>query len=234
MADLRRCGVPVDGVAVDGVAVRAGTWLLDVRAVPAMKQELTRSVEAWAATHPLDAGMPLSALASGLGIAPELVLAIVVPPLRVESGRVTDARATLPAGLLSALEKLEAQLSVDPFRAPDAARLAELGFDRAALAAAVRAGRLLRLADGVVLLPGVPDAAAKILSGLPQPFTTSEARVGLSTSRRVVLPLLALLDEARLTRRLPDDRREVIASIPAGRRIGAVQEDLAGDLGGGR
>jgi selenocysteine-specific elongation factor len=60
-----------------------------------------------------------------------------------------------------------------------------------------------------VLLPGADLLAAKWLAELPQPFTTSEARVRLRTSRRVVLPLLAHLDKAGLTRRLPDDRREV-------------------------
>ena len=48
------------------------------------------------------------------------------------------------------------------------------------------------------------------LRELPQPFTTSEARVRLGTSRRVVLPLLEHLDRAGLTRRLPDDRRAVV------------------------
>ena len=75
------------------------------------------------------------------------------------------------------------------------------------MAAAVRAGRLLRLADGIVLLPGADRSAAARLASLPQPFTTSQARVELGTSRRVALPLLAHLDRLGLTRRLPDDRR---------------------------
>jgi selenocysteine-specific elongation factor len=61
-----------------------------------------------------------------------------------------------------------------------------------------------------VLLPGAgPDAAAR-LARLAQPFTTSAARQELGTSRRVVLPLLDQLDRAGLTRRLADDRREVV------------------------
>jgi selenocysteine-specific elongation factor len=47
------------------------------------------------------------------------------------------------------------------------------------------------------------------LSSLAQPFTTSEARQALQTSRRVVLPLLAHLDRTGRTVRLPDDRRRV-------------------------
>jgi selenocysteine-specific elongation factor len=63
-----------------------------------------------------------------------------------------------------------------------------------------------------VLLPGADRLAAAWLAELPQPFTTSEARKRLGTSRRVVLPLLGHLDRLGLTRRLPDDRREVIGS----------------------
>jgi selenocysteine-specific elongation factor len=48
-----------------------------------------------------------------------------------------------------------------------------------------------------------------VLATLPQPFTLSEARQALRTSRRVAVPLLELLDRRRLTRRLPDDRRTV-------------------------
>ena len=49
----------------------------------------------------------------------------------------------------------------------------------------------------------------QVLAGLPQPFTLSEARRALDTSRRVAVPLLELLDRAGATRRLPDDRRTV-------------------------
>jgi len=61
-----------------------------------------------------------------------------------------------------------------------------------------------------VLLPGADVRAVEELSALPQPFTTSEARSRLGTSRRVVLPLLEHLDRSGLTRRLADDRRLVV------------------------
>ncbi|HEY4464698.1 MAG TPA: SelB C-terminal domain-containing protein, partial [Streptosporangiaceae bacterium] len=43
----------------------------------------------------------------------------------------------------------------------------------------------------------------------PQPFTTAEARKALDTTRRVAIPLLEFLDRARITERLPDDRRRL-------------------------
>jgi selenocysteine-specific elongation factor len=74
---------------------------------------------------------------------------------------------------------------------------------------AARAGALVRLADGVVLAPGALERAVEVLAGLTQPFTTSEARQALDTSRRVALPLLLALDQQGATQRLPDDRRAV-------------------------
>ncbi len=70
-------------------------------------------------------------------------------------------------------------------------------------------GLLLRVADLVVLAPGADAEAARYLGGLPQPFTTSQARQALRTSRRVVIPLLEYLDRARITERLPGDLRRL-------------------------
>jgi selenocysteine-specific elongation factor len=94
-----------------------------------------------------------------------------------------------------------------PFSAPDAERLRELGLDTRAAAAAERAGLLRRLPGNVVLAADAPGRAARILARLPQPFTAAEARRALQTTRRVVIPLLELLDREGITRRLPDDRR---------------------------
>ena len=99
-----------------------------------------------------------------------------------------------------------------PFAAPDGERLRALGLDARALAAAARAGLLLRVADLIVLAPGADKEAARALAELPQPFTTAEARQALSTTRRVAIPLLEYLDRARITERLPDDRRRLRSS----------------------
>jgi selenocysteine-specific elongation factor len=115
----------------------------------------------------------------------------------------------LPAPVARSVEKVRADLVAQPFVAPDAARLVELGLGPRELGAAVRAGALVRVADGIVLLPGALDDAVTVLSGLAQPFTLSDARQALGTTRRVAVPLLELLDRRGSTRRLPDDRRVV-------------------------
>ena len=60
-----------------------------------------------------------------------------------------------------------------------------------------------------MLAPGADKAAAGVLAGLEQPFTTSQARQALRTSRRVAIPLLEYLDRARVTERLPGDLRRI-------------------------
>jgi selenocysteine-specific elongation factor len=113
----------------------------------------------------------------------------------------------LPARVADAVRVVLADLADAPFGAPDAERMRDLGIDARAAAAAERAGLLLRLPGNVLLAPDAPDRAARILAGLPQPFTAAEARKALQTSRRVVIPLLEWLDRKGITKRLADDRR---------------------------
>jgi selenocysteine-specific elongation factor len=117
--------------------------------------------------------------------------------------------ASLPPRVASAVQTVLNDLAAAPFAAPDGERLRELGLDARALAAAARAGLLLRIADLIVLAPGADKEAARVLAELPQPFTTSQARQALSTSRRVAIPLLEYLDRARVTERLPGDLRRL-------------------------
>ncbi|MBO2462604.1 selenocysteine-specific translation elongation factor [Actinomadura violacea] len=110
-------------------------------------------------------------------------------------------RPAMPPGLEAAIERLRADLASAPFEAPAEERLAELGLTGGALAAAEHAGAVLRLRDGVVLLPGADREALRILSALPQPFTPRQAGDALSTSRRVAVALLEHLDGLGLTER---------------------------------
>jgi selenocysteine-specific elongation factor len=214
---LRRIGVPTEGAR--RVSVQADGWLLDPTHVDGLRVRLADLVAAHARTQPLADGLPVGAAANGLGLpTPALVPALVPQGYRVRDGRIVSTTASgLPDELRSALARLAADLRDNPFRAPEAARLAELGLDRRAVAAADKAALVLRVTDSVVLLPGADREAAGLLRELPQPFTLSQARERLGTTRRVAVPLLELLDRRGLTTRLPDDRRTVrIPSAPGG------------------
>jgi selenocysteine-specific elongation factor len=204
-ADLRRMGVAVAGTPV------AGDWLADAVHWAALRERLAQEVRAYAAGHPLEAGAPVEALRHRLDLPDRsLVEALATPPLAHRAGRIAPATAAdLPAPLAAALDALADDLRDRPYHAPEAARLAALGLGPREVAAAVRAGALVRLADGIVLPPAAVERAPAVLATLPQPFTVAEARKALATTRRVVLPLLDLLDRRGTTRRLPDDRREL-------------------------
>ena len=198
---LRRLGVPIDPLP-DGT-LADGDWLVSAQRRQGWYDALV------AAVRDADDGLGQASAARLLGLPdPDLVGLLVAPPLRLVAGRVT-LDAGLSDALLAALDTLRAELEGSPFDAPAADRLAELGIDRGMLARLGRDGHLLVLGDGIALLPGAAEEALRLLAGLPSPFTTSEARQALGTSRRVALPLLAHLDRTGRTVRLPDDRRRL-------------------------
>lgn len=207
---LRRRGVVArtDLVAM-GYAPPAGTvagrWCADPGHWAALRHRLVDVVARKAAADPLDPGIPVEAARRTLGLPDRrLVEALVEPPLLIRDGRVYGEQAgpALPPDVAAAVEAVRSDLERAPYRAPDAGRLSELGMTPKLIAASVRAGALLRVGDDVVLLPGADLQAARILSRLPQPFTASDARRALDTTRRVVIPLLEHLDRLGLTRRL--------------------------------
>ena len=190
-------------------------WLVDPAHLGELRDRLPAVVADHAGTHPLDDGPPVETVARALGLPDRALVEVVVrAPYAVRAGRVVDQRSGLPAYVQDGLDRLAADLRDAPFAAPDAARLRELGLGEGELAAAERAGRVVRIAPGVVLLPDAPERAAAALAGLPQPFAVSEARTALGSSRRVTVPLLEMLDRDGRTRRDAGDRRVVITGPP--------------------
>jgi len=209
-ADLRAMGL------TELPAPVGGDWLADQEHWAELGRRLRESAAAHAAREPLAPGLPLEAARAALGLpARQLVERLATPPLAMRDGYLVLVRdggsggPALPDRVLMAVRLLREDLAGQPFAAPEAARLRELGLDSRSLAAAARAGLLLRVADQIVLAPGAEREAARILAGLPGPFTAAEARQMLHTTRRVAIPLLEYLDRRGLTRRLPDDRRTV-------------------------
>jgi selenocysteine-specific elongation factor len=201
-ADLRAMGVVPDDPAT------AGEWYADPGHWEELGRRLAEAVRRYADGHPLEPGMPVEAARHELGLPDRrLVAALVRPPFTLAGGRIMAGPAGLPERVAQAVERLRGELAARPFQAPEAGRLAELGLGPRELAAAVRAGSLLRVGDGIVLLPGADARAAELLSRLPQPFTVSQARRALDTTRRVAVPLLEHLDRAGLTERLDEVHR---------------------------
>lgn len=218
---LRRLGLlDPAGAAPGDVLVVAGWWVHEP-VHQGWQQRLRSAVDGLAEREPLADGLSHGAAVDLLGLPDRSLLDSVVlaAGLEQDGGHVRrpGRRAELgPAQ--AAVAELEVRLRAEPFRAPEADDLVALGLGVRELAAAERAGRVLRLRDGVVLLPSAPSLAMRELARLPQPFTTSQARQALDTTRRVAIPLLEHLDARGWTRRLDAGHREVVRGTAASAR----------------
>ncbi|MCQ4042683.1 selenocysteine-specific translation elongation factor [Streptantibioticus rubrisoli] len=222
-AELRRRGlVRRADLAAMGLRTRAepvvADWLCDPEHWSRLGQRLAEAVERHAGDRPTDPGLTVEAARRLLDL-PEraLVVALVqaTDGLEHRAGRIYGSvtQPSLPPAARTAVQAVRARLAPRPFHAPEAAELAALGLTPKLLAAAAAAGELLRLPDGIVLLPDADRRAAATLARLDQPFTTSAARVALGTTRRVVVPLLEHLDRRGWTVRLDARLRRCTATF---------------------
>jgi selenocysteine-specific elongation factor len=240
-ADLVAMGVPAEQVNALR-APGAGGHILDPELATALGTRLAAAVAAHDAADPVDPGLPLEAArraldlpdgrlvevvlrhgaggaagqrAAGDGSRPSDVGGGPTAALTVRDGRVAAlAGAGLPPAVRTALDELRADLQVRPFDAPEAARLAALGLGPRQLGSLVRNGELLRVADGVVLLPGADDRAVEVLATLGPEFTLSAARQALGTTRRVAVPLLELLARTGRTERTAEGGHRLLRPAP--------------------
>ncbi|PRY01645.1 selenocysteine-specific translation elongation factor [Allonocardiopsis opalescens] len=205
--ELAAMGLPASGEPLPG------GFHADPAHWAGLREQVGPQVAEWQAAHPLEPGVPAETVRQWFDL-PDIRLVdalVAAAGLSAADGRVLPpgAEPGLPPRVELALRELTEELTAKPFTAPEADRLAELGLGSREIAAAVRAGRLLRIAPGVVLLPGAQERARELLRALPQPFTLSAARQALGTSRRVAVPLLELMDRSGATVRLPDSTREL-------------------------
>ena len=208
---LRRLGLFSDTAPTE-VRVLDGWWI-HKPTYDAWQQRLQTAVRELHNRDPLADGLSRGAARDLLGLPDESLLNAVARDAGLEQGgghiRLAGVRDDLGDAEASVGE-LEIRLGAEPFHAPEADELSALRLGARELAAAERAGRVLRLRDGVVLLPTAPALAMRALAALKQPFTTSQARQALCTTRRVAIPLLEHLDARGWTRRLDAGHREVV------------------------
>ncbi|RCW46156.1 selenocysteine-specific elongation factor [Halopolyspora algeriensis] len=190
-------------------APQGGGWLLDPAHRDTLAARLIDLLSEYRRKYPLEDGMPVEAVRRALelpdsALLPSVLRAITSADVTTRDGRVCRGPAPLPEAVRNALSTLHSTLTDKPFVAPTAEELDELGLGSKEIAAAVRAGELLKLDQGIVLLPDALEQAVQRLSQLPAPFTASQAKKALATTRRVAIPLLETLAHRRYTERLAD------------------------------
>ncbi|MGH3853124.1 MAG: SelB C-terminal domain-containing protein [Pseudonocardiaceae bacterium] len=201
---------------------QAGGWLVDPALLARRAAQLADAVAARAAAHPLEPGLPLETARQVTGLPDARLVELLlgaVPPARGLA--LTKGRVHL-AGPVSGrfLDCPTRSATRSPPSAPSSRRgpsphprrtgSPRSGWAPKNYATAVRAGQLLKIADGIYLAPGAGRAAIERLRGLPSPFTLSQARQALDTTRRVAVPLLELLAHRRITRKLPTNTHELL------------------------
>ncbi len=212
VADARLLGLP-DAADLPRGVLRVADRYVSTDQWATWSTAVTDAVRSHAAASPLDPRLPAEAARAIVDL-PDLRL--VAPLARAaglvfEDGRLSEPGAAVDLGPSEAgLRRWEERLTDAPFAAPEAEDLAAAGLGPRQLAAAARTGRVLRLPGEVVLLPNAPARAMRVLASLPQPFTLSEARRALKTTRRVAVPLLEHLDARGWTRRVDGQQREVV------------------------
>ena len=198
--------------AAAGSALRHGDWLISAAEWLRWKQMLGDAIDRHAVDNPLNPAMPAEAARQIIGSPPIAVWSAVVAELGfvTSDGRIarTGVRPALGAAE-TGLAELVSRLMQSPFRAPEHDDLTALGLGPRELKVAESNGRLLRVAADVYLLPTAPALAMRVLSQLSSPFTLSQARQALDTTRRVAVPLLELLDARGWTERTEASHRRV-------------------------
>ena len=186
------------------------SWWVNAQAIARWTAQLRTLFDTHLTHHHLSDGLPLATALSALALPDDSLVSIAVAGARLKRDGAIIRDPHAAARDLGPAEKsvaiVEAQLAKEPFVAPDAGTLDELGLGPIELAAAERAGRLLRVGP-IVLLPSAPQQAAEILGQQPGEFTLSQARQALGTTRRVAVPLLEYMDARGLTRRTSDSAR---------------------------
>ena len=186
------------------------SWWVNAQAIARWTAQLRTLFDTHLTDHHLSDGLPLATALSALALPDDSLVSIAVAGARLKrDGAIIRDPHAAPRDLGPAEKSVaivEAQLAKEPFVAPDAGTLDELGLGPIELAAAERAGRLLRVGP-IVLLPSAPQQAAEILGQQPGEFTLSHARQALGTTRRVAVPLLEYMDARGLTRRTSDSAR---------------------------
>ena len=210
----------VDQVVRAGRAVTAGPFAVDAKRWATWRTLLAEAVDAEHRTRPEHVGLPLADVraaspAADAALTEPLIASLLDGGTFVRRGTAV-ARAThrpaLPAHLAAAGARVRAELSARPLEPPNRNVLTPTPTDRAALQFLIDTGEAVAVGDELVLLADAVDRAAAGVRAHVRahgPASAGDLRQALGTTRRIMVPLLELLDRRGVTRRIGDLRSAV-------------------------
>jgi selenocysteine-specific elongation factor len=208
----------VSGLVQQGKVIVAGGLAAESTRWRQLIENSAAAIDAGHRAHPERAGLALSELRTAVGKelklpgAFEAVVAALCAEGFAQTGTAihrTSHRPALPPNLQAAGNRIRAALAAKPFDPPARRELAPDSNAQQALRFLRESGEVVELNDDVVLLAGqFARAKSTIMKRLREggAATPSDLRQLLSTTRRVMIPLLERLDREGVTERQGDAR----------------------------
>ncbi|NNF62935.1 MAG: selenocysteine-specific translation elongation factor [Acidimicrobiia bacterium] len=195
------------GTASGGVAADGHRMSLSMASQTG--QKLLTVVERFHSANPLRAGMPKAEVLA-LSNLPARLAELVIEDVGLVDDGATVRLESFAGGWSSANEEaLEAARDALLADGLGVRRAGQLELDGELMHAALREGRLVKVADDLVYLPEQIDEIQRRTRLLTDGFTVGDFRDALGVSRRQAVPLLEWLDRTHVTRRVGDGREIV-------------------------
>ena len=207
----------VDELVRDGRAVAVGPFVVEAARWAASIAMLANAVDAHHRARPEHVGVTVADLrATAAGAEAALVEPLIAALLDgrgfVRRGAAVaraNHRPALPPHLAAAGARVRVALSAKPLEPPNRNVVTPTATDRAALQFLLDTGEAVAVGDELVLLSDAVDRAASAVRAhvaARGPASAGDLRQALGTTRRVMVPLLELLDRRGVTRRAGDLR----------------------------
>jgi selenocysteine-specific elongation factor len=204
--DLARLAAHSGGGA-PGDALTVGNLALDRDRVKFLTGRATELAKRFHEENPLRPGIQKASLASGLGVAIEVVEALIGAGEDLRDDGATVATSDFHGGLDPTREAqwqtLHDELHEAGLTVP---RIKELDLDPDLLHALLRDERIVRVGSEFVYLPAQLDDLMSRVRNIEKPFTVAEFRDLFGLSRKYAVPLLEWLDANGVTERDGDIR----------------------------
>jgi len=188
------------------LGLRCGSTILSPTVAERTLRDAAEMVSAYHALHPLRPGIPKAELSTQIGVAREVVDAIVASTSKLSESngfiREIGFVSELPPAQLSTWSRVKASLE-GSFDVP---RMSAIELDEETLHALLRNGDLIQVGNDLVFTSDQIAEIHRRIGDLPDGFSVSRFRDEFGMTRRQAVPVLEWLDKSGWTKRSGDGR----------------------------